>query len=315
MLAVLTVVAPVFGVILLGYLSVVFRLLPESSGKGLSDFVFSVSMPALLFHTMATMADAGVAPLGLILGYFGTSFLVWGLASLATTRLLARPATDAPSISMASCFGNTVMLGLPLGTAYFGAAAAPAIAVIVAAHAPTLWVIATLQQEWLERDGSSERTHSRLAGVAVDLITNPIVFSVVAGALWHLLGLGLWSIPDRLLSLLGEGAVPGSLFALGMGLTRFEARSDTPALALITTLKLAVFPVLAWLASRYLLGLSPIGVDAVTLLAACPTGANAFLFASRFEKATGPVSGAIAVGTTLAAVTISAVLLILGRPG
>ena len=311
MATVLSVVSPVFAIILIGYLAAQRRLLPEGTGKGLSDFVFNVAMPALLFRTMVTVEHAGVAPAGLIAGYFGANFLTWVLASLATTRLLGRPVEEAPAISMAACFGNTVMLGLPLGTAYFGTSATAAIAVIVALHSPALWMAATLQQEWIGRKSSSGAALQKLRAVAFDLLTNPIVFSVLAGSLWRVTGAGLDQPIDTLTALLGQAAVPGALFALGFGLTRFEVRSDSKALAVIVSLKLLIMPAIAWVISTYLLGLAPIGTDAVTLLAACPTGANAFLFASRYDRALGPVSGAIAAGTAVAALTISLTLLLL----
>ena len=312
MLAVLAVVFPVFAIILLGFLAAQRRLLPEGTGKGLADFVFSVAMPALLFHTMATVKATGVPPAGLIAGYFGANFLTWVLASLATTRLLGRPVADAPAISMAACFGNTVMLGLPLGTAFFGTGATAAIAVIVALHSPALWMAATLQQEWIERrGGGNAEGQQKLSRVAFDLLTNPIVFSVLTGSLWRLTGIGLPGPASTLLELLGQAAVPGALFALGFGLTRFEVRSDWQALSTIVVLKLLLMPLAGWILATRLLGLPPIGIDAVTLLAACPTGANAFLFASRNERSVGPVAGAIAVGTTLAAPTISLTLLLL----
>lgn len=310
MLAVLSVVAPVFSVILIGFLVAQRRWLPEGTGKGLSDFIFNIAMPAMLFRTMATVADLGVAPFGLLVGYFAANFATWVLATLATTRLLKRPIEDAPAIAMAACFGNTVMLGLPLGTAYFGDRAASAIAVIVAVHAPILWIVATLQQEWVGR-AESAKTLVRLREIAVELALNPIIFSVVAGSLWRLTGIGLPSVADKTLGLLGQAAIPGALFALGMGLTRFEVRSDLLALSVISGLKLIVMPTIALVVSAHVLGLSPIGTDAVTLLAACPTGANAFLFASRYNRAVGPVSGAIAAGTALAALTVSATLLLL----
>lgn len=310
MMTVLSVVSPVFAIILLGFVAARRRWLPESTGKGLSDFVFNVAMPALLFRTMVTVEHTGVAPLGLIVGYFGANLLTWILASLATTRLLHRPIEEAPAISMAACFGNTVMLGLPLGNAYFGQGAVAAIAVIVALHSPALWMAATLQQEWIGRNNGGGAGLARLRAVAFDLATNPIVFSVLAGSLWRLLGLGLPDPASRFLLLLGDAAVPGALFALGFGLTRFEIRSDARALATITGLKLVVMPVIAWFIASHVLALAPIGTDAVTLLAACPTGANAFLYASRFERAVGPVSGAIAAGTALAAITVPLTLLL-----
>jgi malonate transporter and related proteins len=81
--------------------------------------------------------------------------------------------------------------------------------------------------------------------------------------------------------------------------------------ALVVGLKLLIMPVIAWVLATQILGLPALGTNTVVLLAACPTGANAFLFASRFERAVGPVSGGVAVGTALAAATISLTLLLL----
>jgi malonate transporter and related proteins len=44
------------------------------------------------------------------------------------------------------------------------------------------------------------------------------------------------------------------------------------------------------------------------LFAAMPTGANAFLFSQRNEEAVASVSGAITLGTGLAAITVSILL-------
>jgi predicted permease len=45
-----------------------------------------------------------------------------------------------------------------------------------------------------------------------------------------------------------------------------------------------------------------------------PVGANAFIFAAKYETAVGSVSGAIAVSTAVAVATVSAVLYLVGTP-
>ena len=58
MVASLLVVLPVFGLIGLGYLARWSRLLRETTGEGLSDFVFVLAVPCLLFRTLAKADDA-----------------------------------------------------------------------------------------------------------------------------------------------------------------------------------------------------------------------------------------------------------------
>lgn len=61
-----------------------------------------------------------------------------------------------------------------------------------------------------------------------------------------------------------------------------------------------------------LLDLPPLGAGVVVLFAAMPTGANAYIFAVQYQRLVDPVSGAIALATLLAAVTLRATLRIWG---
>jgi hypothetical protein len=308
MAPVLATVAPVFGIILLGFVVARGGWLGAETGKGLGDFAFSVALPCLLFRTMVTAGAVNSAPSAVLASFFLAAAATWLLATLGTRMLLRRPNADAASISIGATFGNTVMLGLPLGLSHFGEAASPAIALVLAVHAPVLWLIATLQIETTSEGGAM--APGRLRALAVDLARNPIVVGVVCGSLWRLTGLGLHEIPDRMLSLLGSAGIPASLFALGMSLTRFEIRGQLPTVALIMALKLLAMPVFAYLLAHAVFRLPPLETGAVVLLAACPTGANAFLFASRYDRAVGSVSAAIALGTAISALTVSLVLLV-----
>lgn len=51
---ILTIVLPVFGIIGVGYLVAWTGLFSRETGDALSDFVFTVPIPLLLFQTMAT---------------------------------------------------------------------------------------------------------------------------------------------------------------------------------------------------------------------------------------------------------------------
>ena len=101
------------------------------------------------------------------------------------------------------------------------------------------------------------------------------------------------------------------LVALGMSLTGFQIRGQVATMTTICLLSLVLMPAAAWLLATAVFALPPVWTGVAVLLAACPTGANAFLFATRYDVATGSVSGAVALGTTLSIVTISLMLLVL----
>jgi predicted permease len=162
MTAILTIVIPVFGIMLAGWLTERFRYLPEGSAKVIAQFSFNIAMPAFLFRTMQGVGSMPESPWKFVLAYFGGSVVVWIAAALATRVLLRRSAADGAAISMASCFGNTVMLGVPLALTAFGPEAAAPIGILVSLDSLVLWVMATLHIEWANR---RERTTSLLIAI------------------------------------------------------------------------------------------------------------------------------------------------------
>ena len=59
-----------------------------------------------------------------------------------------------------------------------------------------------------------------------------------------------------------------------------------------------------------LLNLPPVVTGVVVLFAAMPTGANAYIFAVQYQRLVNPASGAVALGTLLAAVTLPVVVMV-----
>ena len=62
MTAILTTILPVFGLIALGYLAARVRYITATAAQGLTQFVFNIAIPALLFRTIVLMADQPVSP-------------------------------------------------------------------------------------------------------------------------------------------------------------------------------------------------------------------------------------------------------------
>ena len=304
---VVATVAPVFSLIALGYLARISGLLQPGTGRGLADFVFTIAMPALLFRTMAGMTLPAGLPVALLAAFFGAMGFSWVLASLASRFTLHRPGIDSAPIAMGAVFGNTVMMGIPLALGHFGEVAAAPLALLIAFHAPLLWLVATFQHESITR-GSDAAWGHLIASLARDLARNPILVGIIAGLAWRQTGLAIGPIPDRVLSLLGQAAVPSALFGLGMSLVGFNIKGHLATIVTITFLKLIVSPLVAWVLAVQVFALDPVWAGVVMILAACPTGANAYLFASRYDRAVGSVSGSIAIGTAISLLTISVLL-------
>lgn len=308
---VLLIVAPVFGLIALGFALARLRVVSEQAGAGLSEFVFTVAVPALLFRMMVTAEPAeDASPFALWGAFYGAVAITWGLAILATRYPLNRPARDGAPVAMGSCFGNIVMLGIPLSLDRFGAEAGTPLALILSVSSPLMWFAGTLHIELASRKGDLA-LGAMLKDLALSLLKNPIILGLLAGIAWRATGLGLHPVPDKMIALLGQAAVPAALVALGLGLTAFELKGQLPTIAVICVLSLAVYPALAWMLAFHVFDLPPLWAGVAVLLAACPPGANAYLFATRYGAATGSVSAAVALGTALSVISVTLILILL----
>ncbi|MDX2257754.1 MAG: AEC family transporter [Hyphomicrobiaceae bacterium] len=313
MLDILLLIAPVFGLIALGTLFGKLGFLSETAEKGIGEFAFTLAIPALLLKTVATSDFSGLSIAGVWASFYIAAAVTWLAATAATAWPLARPAQDAPSIAIASAFGNSVMLGIPIAFLTFGEASSATVALILSIHAPSLWLAATLHARLVATPADGETPPSMLEVLRDDLGRNPVVIGVLLGAAWRLTGVPMPKPALDILTLLAQAGVPAALVALGLSLTRFRIAGQIPTLATITVLKLVAMPVVAMALAYVVFGLSPVSAGTVAILSAVPTGANAYIFATRSGRAVNSASGAIALGTIVSALTISLLLAVITR--
>jgi malonate transporter and related proteins len=313
MLSVLAIVTPVFALMAVGYLTARLKYLPDGAGGALAQFAFKIAIPVMLFRAMLTAPPLEGSPWRLLAAYLAMITLLWLVATLIAVAL-RKPPEDHAAFAMASTFGNTVMLGIPIGVMAFGSAATTLLAILVAVEAVLLWIVATLHMEIARRGRAM--SFAALGGVARDLATNPVILSLALGLAGRLAGLTLPETIDRFFALLGQAGVPTALFALGMVLSTFKLGGENRTLAVIGSLKLLVMPATAYLMAQHVFGLPSLFVAVLVMHAAMPVGANAFLFATQYDRSPATVSAAI-VSTTLAGVVTVSLLLVLlgaGRP-
>ncbi len=304
------IVAPIFILIAIGYVAGRSRWLGPATASGLADFTFKIAIPALLFRAMVktTFPDDTFYEIWFV--FFGSAFAVWLVAALATPILLRRPIADSAPIAMSCSFGNVVMLGIPLSVAAFGAQAISPGALIVSLHSPLLWIAATAHIALTNRDGATS-VGEIVRRFLADLSRNIIIVAIIAGTAWRLSGLPLPVVADQVIDLAGRAGIPCALVALGLSLVDFRIKGQVPTLLMILLLKCAVMPLVAWYLATSVFDLGAVEAGVCIVFAAMPTGANAYLFAVHNGRATNSASGAVALGTALAALSAAVVVFLL----
>ena len=301
-----SIIAPVFALVLMGAAARRWCLVRPAGLHGLNDLVFYAFLPCTLF---TSVTDAGpLRTVGIAVVYFAGCLIAFGAGILAARTWLGARLAPATIVGLNGCYGNTVMLGIPIIGAAFGPEGVATLLPIVALHSIMLLPLATLM---IELDGQGARPWRALRGMAPALARNPIILSILLAFSWRMLGVPLPGPVHRLLGMLGACGPTLALFCLGASLVGLSARKSARESIFASALKLAVTPLLVWGLAR-LAGFGPVPTAVAVITAGMPTGANAFLLARSTAVLAETSAGTVVLSTALSVLTLSILLAWLG---
>lgn len=311
LIAVYAKLAVIFGAVGLGWLAAargwLGPLKADASGRSapspeigriLSAVVFTLLIPSLLFRTMVRI-DLAHMPWR-TLAAFMLPLLAYTLAVYAAWRWRsshAAPAAPATAAITAS-YGNAVQLGIPVAAALFGEAGLALHLAVVSVHGVLLLLMLTVLVELdLARAQGGTQLADTLRTTARQLVVHPVVLPVVLGLAWNLTGLGLHPLVDELLRLLGQAAIPVCLLLIGIALATYGLRGAVREAVPLVLLKLLVLPGLVLGVAHLGFGLRDMPLGVLVMMAAMPAGANALIFAQRYDTALPRTTAAIVLST------------------
>jgi malonate transporter len=310
MLAILNVVIPVFALMALGNLAVRFRLFPSEGVRGLVLFVNNFATPCLLFQAMAT-ADFSATFNWLVIGpFYVGSVTVFTLGAILGVKVFGNRPGEGVSSGFAAMFTNTVLIGIPIMTRAYGPGALPTTFSIIAFHSSVLITMGMLVMELVRRDGAP--LHKALGVAFVRIVSNPLLWGIVFGALVNVSGLTLYEPVEAFVAMMAAAVTPAALFGLGGALNDYKLSESWAQSLTMSLLKLVLQPLIAYVIMVPILHVDHEFARYGVLLAAMPSGINAFVFASYYNRGVNVATNTILISTVLSVLSVSAWLYLLG---
>ena len=312
---VISALLPVVLLILVGFVTGRAGWVRAEAIKDLSNLVFMVLTPALLFRTMSTVhvEQLDFKPVAM---YFVAALLLFAalLVWLGWNR-------RAAVLALAVTFSNTVMIGIPLIGLAYGQAGLVTLFTLISVHALILLTLATIVLEMVAaRDeraagqgGQRNMALTVLAAVKNGII-HPVPLPIIVGLLFAQTGLVLPDVVDKPLHLLGSAFGPVALVLVGVTLTQVQVGPHLKNALGLSLLKNLALPSLVAVLGLSL-GMSGLPLTVMIVTASLPIGANVFLFAQRYEVAQDLVTASMAVSAVLGLATITLVMSLVGLLG
>lgn len=304
---VVTSLLPVVLLIVSGFMAKRWGWVGAGSTKDLSNLVFCLLSPALLFRSMSAVhvEDISLAPVG---AYFLGSGVIF-----AGTLLAGGFNPRTAVLALANTFSNTVMIGIPLVSLAYGPEGMVTLLTLVSLHALVILTAATVALELAVAKQQAPDLASRPSMVravltaARNAVIHPVPLPIIAGLLWAQTG---WTIPavvDRPIQLLGQAFGPMALVMVGITLAGTPVGRYWREAIQVSLVKTLVQPALV-AAIAWCMGLRGLPYTVIVVASSLPIGANVFLFSQRYRVAEPLITASVAVSTVLALATVSLVM-------
>jgi malonate transporter and related proteins len=302
----LSIMLPVFGCILIGYVLTRREIIDARGADALNRFVYFAAFPALLFTFVARTPINKVWNQTFLVSWLLSLGLTY-LATLAVSRFVLRDEVAEMAVRAMNCTcSNTAFMGIPLLILTLGKEAALA-GILATMVIVTVFFNLTLAMIEVGRCKGTLSMGQTCYGVVVSLAKNPLMLAVFAGALSS----ALLPMPKAVTTfgeLLGNAAVPCSLVVLGAFIASQRVSETVSNSIAPTAIKLLLHPVITWIVVTWVVEMDPTWSAAAILLAALPTATSCFVIAKQHGILVAESSGTIWLSTVLSAGTILVVL-------
>ncbi|MHA7879608.1 MAG: AEC family transporter [Saccharospirillum sp.] len=310
MLSVVQTIAPIFGVMAIGYLAIKTTLIPKAAVSLLGRFVLFLALPALIFTTLAQTDVGGlIEPLYLL--SYGLGSVLALLLGFGLSRIIWHESpTRAGLNGLGMALSNSAFVGYPVLLQVYGSLPVAGFTMTLLIEnlliMPLVLIVLELSRA-LAEGGNPAEVFTRFF---VRLVSHPILLAIVFGVGFSLTGLDLPEVLAGSLGFLADASAGVALFVIGGSLVGMQLKGDLFSIAGITFGKLALHPLavaaMVWLLPPFDAELQRLAIlmAAMPMLSIYPVLAGNYTDPTRY-------AAALVAATLASFASLSVVLLLL----
>ena len=268
-----SVIGPVIVMIAFGYGLYRYGTLDDAFVEKASRLVFNFALPALLFSTISTSSVGQLANFTVIGAGMAGTLLVF-VAMLLTTSVLIKNKQDRGVVIQGSFRSNMGIIGLAYCANAYGSEGL-AYGSVYLGGLTILYNLLSVAVLNVYQDKQSSYIK-----IAKDIVTNPIILSIVAGLLISILAVKLPQIATNSIQYFAQLTLPLALLCTGAALRFSTMRQNGLASLFSITVKCVVYPIVI-VAFAVLAGVEGMALMIVFLMAISPTAAASYVMARK----------------------------------
>ncbi len=317
-MAVLTLIllkiAPIFLVLLLGYLAFALRWVDDSFIGSANRLVFYVAMPALVFLNTAGADFSSGLPWREILS-FATAMILTTIAGYLVGGALRLSDPQKASFVQGALRGNFAIIGLAVLDQILGPQWVPAGALLIAFFLPLHNFASVVVLSLL---GSDVEVHAHPVKKAFIVLgksfRNPLITSIILGVLVSSAHITLPAVLTDALTYLQRLALPLALVGIGGSMGEYRSGGHYPVAAMSSFLKLFILPFFAVIMG-IILGLNGEALVILAVFSGAPAAVASYPMADAMGADRDTAGSVILVSTSFCFLSLTVILTILKVSG
>ncbi len=301
---IIAALGPVFALVVIGYGCRRFGFPGEGFWPLAERFVYYLLFPSLLVYKLATTQLSGL-PLSAAMGSIVLLLLLASVLALVLAKVLKLKGPAITSFYQGGVRFNTYV-GLAAAGELYGDLGLLWGALFLAVMIPLVNVCCIGVFSMVSDSGGE----SRIRGLMLGLVKNPLIIACVIGISLNLSGIGLPLGTEPVLALLSPVALPLGLLAVGVGLDLKALTRGGLGLWLCCLFKLVVYPLIFVVLGR-VLGVDREAMTVLLVFALLPTAPSAYILAKQLGGDAPMMAAIITLQTLLAMLTMPLMLLLI----
>ncbi len=311
----ITTILPIFLVILVGFIFAKKEKFTNEAEQLINSYVLNIALPALLFLSIAQANIKELLRYDFLISTLSGIFVAY-ILGIILAFIIKVKSPQSSLVGMASCYGTTGYMGIPLVIIAFGTiSAVPAAIATILHNIPAIMTVIITYGVMNQKNEKKVTTFDIIKSAFLITLKNPLTLSVLAGMLFTIFNIALPKILITFSSFLGSAAGPTALFALGLGLAKlniYEHLSVNKLLKIfpVVFIKIIIQSLVTFLVGYYIFNMSldDVYFKTAIIMAALPVGAGVYVFANKYNYYKEESSIAIIMSLIITLLTLTYIL-------
>ena len=293
----LNATAPVFALMVLGYLFRKLGLIDERAASWMNKFVFKAALPVLVFKDLAAQDFAAAWN-----GRFVLFCFVVTAVSIAVITLISKAVVkDKPKrgeFIQASYRSSAALLGIAFIHNIYGDSASGMGPLMILGSVPlyNIFAVTILMLTAKDKENSSKNKKALIKSTLYGIVTNPIIIGIAVGLIWSLLKIPQPKIFKTIVSDVAALATPLGLMSMGATFEFKKARKDIKPALIAAFIKLFVLAAI-FLPVAVALGFAGEQIVAILVMLGSATTVSCYIMAKSMGHE-GTLSSSVIMLTT-----------------